>query len=329
MKILVTGGAGFIGSNFVRLMLNKYPEYTIINIDKLTYAGNPENVKDIISLNHIKIFGEKGDICNIETLNEIFQTHQPDVVVNFAAESHVDNSILDSSEFIKTNIGGVENLLKLSLKYNIKKYLQVSTDEVYGSLELTEPPKKENDNLKPRSPYSAAKAAADLLTLSYYTTHKLPVLITRGANTYGPYHHPEKLIPKFITNLIQGKKLPLMGDGENIRDWLHVHDHCSAIDTILHKGIPGEIYNISPDNEKTNKEITISLLKAFNLGEEMIQRIEHRKGHDFRYSINSEKLKDLGWETTHKDFNLALQEVINWYKQNESWWRPLLKDVKY
>jgi dTDP-glucose 4,6-dehydratase len=327
MKILVTGGAGFIGSNFVRLMLNKYPEYTIINIDKLTYAGNPENVKDITSSNHIKIFGEKGDICNIETLNELFQTHQPDVVVNFAAESHVDNSILNSSEFIKTNILGVDNLLKLSLKYNIKKYLQVSTDEVYGSLELTELPKKEDDKLKPRSPYSAAKAAADLLTLSYFITHNLPTLITRGANTYGPYHHPEKLIPKFITNLIQGKKLPLMGDGENIRDWLHVYDHCSAIDIILHKGEPGQIYNISPNNEKTNKEITLTLLKEFNFGEEMIQPIEHRKGHDFRYSIDASKLQDLGWEAKYKE--LALQEVIDWYKQNESWWRPLLKDVKY
>jgi dTDP-glucose 4,6-dehydratase len=329
MKILVTGGAGFIGSNFIRLMLNKYSEYTIINVDKLTYAGNPENVKDITSPNHIKIFGENGDICNIETLNQIFLNYQPDMVVNFAAESHVDNSILDSSEFIKTNIEGVDNLLKLALKYNIKRFLQVSTDEVYGSLDLTEPPKKEDDKLKPRSPYSAAKAAAELLTLSYYTTHKLPTLITRGANTYGPYHHPEKLIPKFITNLIQGKKLPLMGDGENIRDWLHVHDHCSAIDTVLHKGEPGQIYNVSPDNELTNKEITLSLLKAFNFGEEMIQRIEHRKGHDFRYSIEANKLKNLGWEIKYKDFNLALQEVIDWYKQNESWWRPLLKDVKY
>ena len=326
MKILVTGGAGFIGSNFIRLIISKYPEYQVINIDKLTYAGNPENVKD---LNIINIFGEKGDICNIHTLNELFQQHQPDYVVNFAAESHVDNSILDSSEFIKTNILGVDNLLKLSLKYNVKKFIQVSTDEVYGSLSLTELPKTEDDKLKPSSPYSAAKAAAELLTLSYFNTHKLPVLITRGANTYGPYHHPEKLIPKFITNLIQGKKVPLMGDGENIRDWLHVYDHCTAVDTILHKGQPGEIYNISPDNEKTNKEITLSLLKSFNFGEEMIQRIEHRKGHDFRYSIEAKKLKELGWEIKYNDFDNALQQTIQWYKENETWWRPLLKDVKY
>ncbi|MAG78495.1 dTDP-glucose 4,6-dehydratase [archaeon] len=326
MKILVTGGAGFIGSNFIRLIQNKYPHYQIINIDKLTYAGNPENIKD---LNITNILGEKGDICNIENLNKIFQTYIPDAIVNFAAESHVDNSIDNSSEFIKTNVLGVDNLLKLSLKHNVKKFIQVSTDEVYGSLTLDEPSKKEADKLKPSSPYSASKAAAELLALSYFQTHSLPVIITRGANTYGPYHHPEKLIPKFITNLIQGKKVPLMGEGKEIRDWLHVYDHCSAIDTLLHNGKPGEIYNISPDNEKTNKEITISLLKAFNFGEEMIQQIEHRKGHDFRYSIESKKLKELGWELKYNDFDSALNEVINWYKQNEDWWKPLLKDVKY
>lgn len=329
MKILVTGAAGFIGSNFVRLILNKYPDYKIINMDKLTYAGNTENIKDLPSDRHITVFGEKGDICNIHNINNIFELYSPDCIVHFAAESHVDNSIGDSSEFVKTNVLGTDNLLKASLKYGIKRFIQISTDEVYGSLAHEDAPKKESDKLDPRSPYSASKTAAELLAYSYYVTHKLPVIVTRSSNNYGPYQHPEKLIPKFITNLMQGKKLPLMGEGENIRDWLHVEDNCEAINLILHKGAIGEAYNIGADNEKTNKDITLRLLRAFNVGEEMIHRIEHRKGHDFRYSIGSEKLMALGWQKKYADFDAGIQQTIEWYKTNTTWWQPLLKDVKY
>lgn len=329
MNILVTGGAGFIGSNFVRFIIKNYPSYRIINMDKLTYAGNPENIKDLPLNRHISIFGEKGDICNIQNINRVFLDHKPDVVVHFAAETHVDNSIDDSSEFIKTNVFGTENLLKISLKYSIKKFIQISTDEVYGSLNLEDESKTEKDLLEPRSPYSASKVAAELLAMSYYTTYNLPVVVTRSSNNYGPYQHPEKLIPKFITNLVQGKKVPLMGEGENIRDWLHVEDNCSAINLILHEGKIGEIYNIGADNEVTNRGITMKILKSFNFGEEMIQPIEHRRGHDFRYSINSGKLKTLGWKQKYLPFENALNHTIEWYKQNESWWKPLLKDVKY
>jgi len=328
MKVLVTGGAGFIGSNFVRYMLEKYPNYQIINVDKLTYAGNPENVRSLPD-RHIPIFGEKGDICDIHSLNNIFQQYTPDYVVHFAAESHVDNSIDDSSDFIKTNVLGTENMLKLSLKYGVKKYVQISTDEVYGSLTLEDRESVETDSLKPRSPYSASKTAGDLLALAYHETHNLPILLTRCSNNFGPYQHPEKLIPKFITNLIQGKKVPLMGEGENIRDWIHVYDHCSAIDIVLHNGLIGETYNIGANNEINNKNITLRLLKSFNLGEEMIQPIEHRKGHDFRYAINSQKIKAIGWQQKYTNFDEALQQTIDWYKANEAWWQPLLKDVKY
>jgi len=329
MKLLVTGAAGFIGSNFVRLILDKYPDYKIINMDKLTYAGNPENVKGLPVDRHIPIFGERGDICKIQNVNNIFEQFSPDAVVHFAAESHVDNSIDDSSEFVRTNVLGTDNLLKASLKFGVKKFVQISTDEVYGSLTLQDSPSTETDKLDPRSPYSASKTAAELLALSYNETHMLPVVVTRASNNYGPYQHPEKLIPKFITNLIQGKKVPLMGQGENIRDWLHVYDHCSGVELALHQGKEGEVYNIGATNERTNKEITLRLLKAFNFGEEMIQPIEHRKGHDFRYSLNSNKIKALGWQQKYVDFDQGLNQTIEWYKANEAWWKPLLKDVKY
>ena len=315
MKILVTGGAGFIGCNFVRYMLKKHPEDEIVVLDKLTYAGRLDNLQDVMD----KITFIKGDICNREDVEEIGNC---DVVFNFAAETHVDRSIVDAGSFVTTDVYGTYRLLEAARKYNIERFIQVSTDEVYGSIKRGS--FKETDPLKPSNPYSASKAGADLLVHSYFVTHSLPVIITRSTNNFGPYQHPEKLLPLFITNALQNKSLPLYGDGKNVRDWIYVMDNCEAIELILHKGKNGEIYNVAGGNEKTNLEITHLILDELNKPESLIKFVEDRPGHDRRYSLNCEKIKKLGWMARHK-FEDAMKETIRWYIENEWWWRGIVK----
>jgi len=317
MKIMVTGGCGFIGSNFIKHMLRKYKGYKLCNLDKLTYAGNMDNLKDIESNPNYKFI--KGDICNKRQVLDIMK--QSDTVINFAAETHVDNSIRDSNEFMNTNVKGTQILLDCAKICRIQKFIQISTDEVYGSIKKGS--SKETDNLFPNSPYSASKAGADMLTRAYHTTFKVPAIITRSANNYGPYHHPEKMIPLFITNLLRGRKVPLYGDGLNIRDWLHVYDHCDALDLILHKGVIGEIYNIGAGNERTNFDITKIMLKELNKDESYVEFVKDRLGHDRRYSLNIAKIKKLGWNP-RQDFEKGLNDTITWYKENRKWWLKLI-----
>lgn len=318
MKLLITGGLGFIGSNFIRYILNKYKDYEVINLDKMTYAGNPANLQDIDMDSRYEFI--KGDICDQDLVNDTVSDYKPDAIINFAAETHVDRSILDPDAFIKTDILGTHNLLEAVKNHQIKKYVQISTDEVYGSIEkglfIEESP------LKPNSPYSASKTGADLLVRAYFKTYELPVLITRSSNNYGPYQYPEKIIPLFITNLIEEKKVPLYGDGLNIRDWLYVLDNCSGIDMVLHKGKIGEIYNIGADNEKTNKEITEIILKELSKDESSIEYVKDRAGHDRRYALDSTKLKKLGWKPEY-NFEKAMKETIEWYKNNPDWWKKI------
>lgn len=316
MKLLVTGGCGFIGSNFIRYMLKKYPDYQIVNLDKLTYAGNPANLKDIE--NNPNYSFVKGDICDPVVVNEVIKT--ADQVVHFAAESHVDRSIEDGSVFVRTNVLGTNTLLQSALANKIKKFIHVSTDEVYGS--TMEGSFTETDKLNPSSPYSSSKAGSDLLAMSYYTTYGLPVCITRCTNNFGPYQYPEKLIPFFISRLMEGKKVPVYGTGMNIRDWIYVEDHCSAIDFVLHNGSAGEVYNIDGGNELTNLEITYRLLKMIGKDESSIEYVEDRKGHDFRYSLDGSKLEKMGWKPGY-DFDTALEQTVKWYVENKWWWEPL------
>jgi dTDP-glucose 4,6-dehydratase len=316
MKILVTGGCGFIGSNFIRYMLKKYPAYKIVNMDKLTYCGNPDNLRDIEKDSRYAFI--KGDICDKKAVESAIKSC--DVVINFAAESHVDRSIEDASAFIRTNIHGVYTLLEASKKHKIKRFIQISTDETYGSIRKGS--FKETSLLHPNSPYSAAKAGGDHLALAYYTTFKLPVIVTRSSNNFGPYQYPEKVIPLFITNLLENKKVPLYGDGLNVRDWLYVIDNCSAIDLVLHKGKIGEIYNIGGSFEIPNIELTKIILKFTGKTDKMISYVPDRLGHDRRYSLDSTKIKKLGWQPS-KSFNTAIKETINWYKANTTWWQKL------
>jgi dTDP-glucose 4,6-dehydratase len=318
MKLLVTGGAGFIGSNFVRYMLNKYKDYKIVNLDKLTYAGNLENVRDL-EANRRHSF-VKGDICDLRLVEKLVKREEVDVIVNFAAETHVDRSIVDPEAFIRTDVFGTYTLLEVARKFSVKKYVQISTDEVYGSIEKGS--FSETSSLAPSSPYSASKAAADLLALAYKTTYGLPVLITRGSNTYGPYQHTEKLIPLFITNLMENSKVPLYGDGKNVRDWLYVIDHCSGIDTVLHRGNIGEIYNIGASDERTNLEITHMILGELGMTEDMIEFVKDRLGHDRRYSLNCKKLKALRWKPGYS-LEKGLKETVKWYTQNMKWWKKI------
>lgn len=321
-NILVTGGAGFIGSNFVRYMLNKYKDYKIVNLDLLTYAGNIKSLDDI--KNNPNYLFVKGDIADNKLVDKIVLENKINVIINFAAESHVDRSITNPDIFVKTNVLGTQNLLEIAKKYNIEKYFQISTDEVYGSLGKTGF-FTEKTPLSPNSPYSASKASADLLVMAYHHTFGLPVNITRCSNNYGPYQFPEKLIPLFITNLLNNKKVPLYGDGLNIRDWLFVEDHCSAIDTVLHKGKNGEIYNVGGNNEKTNRYITETVLKYLGKDESFIKYVQDRLGHDRRYAIDATKIKnELNWQPAYK-FEDAIIKTIGWYLDNKSWWEPLLK----
>ncbi|WP_214041228.1 dTDP-glucose 4,6-dehydratase [Methanoculleus sp.] len=318
MRILVTGGLGFIGSNFIRQMLVEHPDDSIVNLDKVTYAGNPDNLKDIAGDPRYTFV--RGDICDPEVVGSVFREHPIDAVVHFAAESHVDRSIHDSSVFVRTNVLGTHVLLEEALSHGIKRFIHVSTDEVYGSIRSGS--FRETDNLNPSSPYSASKAASDLLARSYHITHDLPVIVTRCTNNFGPYQYPEKLIPLFATNLLEGKKVPVYGTGKNVRDWIHVADHCRAVDFVLRHGEPGEVYNIGGDNEKSNLEITEEILKALGKDESMIEYVPDRPGHDWRYSLDSSKLRAMGWKPEF-DFETALRATVQWYTENEWWWRPL------
>jgi dTDP-glucose 4,6-dehydratase len=317
MKLLITGGAGFIGSNFIRRILEKYPEYEVVNLDKLTYAGNPDNLKDVEKDKNYSFI--KGDICDKETVEKACR--DVNVIVNFAAETHVDRSIIDAGDFVTTDVLGTYRLLEAARKYDIEKYVQISTDEVYGSIETGS--FEETDQLLPSSPYSASKAAGDMLVHSYFVTHRLPIVITRSSNNFGPYQYPEKLIPLFITNALRNKKLPLYGDGKNVRDWLYVLDNCDGIDMVMNKGKKGEVYNIGSGNETTNIDITAMILKELHKPESLIDFVPDRKGHDRRYSLNNAKIRKLGWKPEH-DFKAALGETIRWYVENEWWWKPLI-----
>lgn len=315
LRLLVTGGLGFIGSNFIRFMLEKYPDYRITNLDLQTYAGNPDNLKGIENSNYKFI---RGDICDRNIVEKVIQN--VDVVVHFAAESHVDRSIDDASAFVRTNVLGTFVLLDSALKHNIKRFIHISTDEVYGS--ISKGSFTENDILTPSSPYSSSKAGSDLLARSYFITHKLPVIITRCTNNFGPYQYPEKLIPLFITNLIENKKVPVYGTGKNVRDWIYVEDHCKAVDFVLHKGNVGEIYNIGGGAEKTNLEITEKILNMLEKDDSMVEYVKDRPGHDLRYSLDCTKLRRLGWAPEH-EFEDALYDTVRWYSENRWWWEKL------
>ncbi|MBV6715999.1 dTDP-glucose 4,6-dehydratase [Paenibacillus chitinolyticus] len=319
MKLLVTGGAGFIGSNFVLYMLKKYPDYQIINLDALTYAGNLENLKTVE--NHPNYRFLKGDISDRNAVEQAFD-FGVDVVVNFAAESHVDRSILDPGIFVQANVMGTQVLLDAAKARGITKFVQVSTDEVYGSLGETGL-FSETTPLAPNSPYSASKAGGDMLVRAYHETFGLPVNITRCSNNYGPYQFPEKLIPLMIANALDEKALPVYGDGLNIRDWLYVEDHCSAIDLVLHSGRNGEVYNIGGNNERTNLVIIQTILAALGKSEQLITFIQDRPGHDRRYGIDASKITaELGWQPKH-NFESGIQETIRWYLDNKEWWERI------
>lgn len=320
MKLLVTGGAGFIGSNFIHYILEKYPNDQLINFDKLTYAGNLENLAAVQKNPHYSFI--KGDITNKELLDYVVTTHQVDVIVNFAAESHVDRSISNSEEFVKTNILGTQTILEVARQQNIR-FIQISTDEVYGSLGLTGY-FSEDTPLSPNSPYSASKASADYLVRAYHETFGLNVNITRCSNNYGPYQYPEKLIPLMVIKALNGEALPVYGDGKNIRDWLHVKDHCSAIDLVIHKGVPGEVYNIGGHNERTNLEIVEQIVETLGVSKNLITFVTDRLGHDYRYAIDSSKIqRELGWKPQFT-FKEGLLETIAWYEAHPDWWKKLI-----
>ena len=323
MKYLITGGAGFIGSNFIRYLLNIYHDIKILNFDNLTYAGNLNNLTDIE--NDSRYCFIKSDICDIKTGKKVFDQFQPDFVINFAAETHVDRSIQNPDIFVKSNVLGVQNLLQFSLQCGVKKFLQISTDEVYGSLGKTGM-FTENTPLDPRSPYSASKASADLLTQAYFHTFDLPVNITRCSNNYGPYQFPEKLIPLTVLNVLKGKKIPVYGDGLNVRDWIYVEDHCSAINLVLQKGESGGVYNVGANNERSNIEIIkliihilAELRPELNISDALISFVDDRKGHDRRYAIDATKIqKTLNWKPT-VPFENSLKTTISWYLDHSDW----------
>ncbi len=324
MKILVTGGAGFIGGNFVQYMVNKYPEDEIINLDALTYAGNLETLKSVEDKPNYKFV--KGDIADREFIMDLFEKERPDIVVNFAAESHVDRSIEDPEIFVKTNVLGTTTLLDASVKYGVKRYHQVSTDEVYGDLPLDRPDLffTETTPLHTSSPYSSAKAAADLFVQAYNRTYGLPTTISRCSNNYGPYHFPEKLIPLIISRALNDETIPVYGTGENVRDWLHVYDHCTAIDLIIRNGKVGEVYNVGGHNERTNLEVVKTVLNALNKPESLITYVSDRNGHDMRYAIDPTKLEtELGWEPKYT-FDTGIPQTIKWYLDNKEWWENII-----
>lgn len=319
MKLLVTGGAGFMGSNFIRYMLKKYPTYEIINLDKLTYAGNLDNLQDVENNPHYKFI--KGDISDEEIINKVFDENKIDVVISYAAETHVDRSIHDPKAFLFTDIIGTYNLLEAVKKFQTKLMIQISTDEVYGSMEDGE--FSEDTRFDPSSPYSASKASADHMCSAYFRTFNTPVIITHSCNFFGPYQYPEKMIPLFVTNLLEGKKIPVYGKGNNVREWIFTEDHCSIIDLIMHKGSVGETYNIGTEQRFTNIEITKKLLALLGKDESCIEFVKDRPGHDLRYAIDSTKIREkLGWKPKFS-FESALKETVKWYKENAVWWKKI------
>ena len=320
MKLLITGGAGFIGSNFIHYILKKYPDYEIVNLDKLTYAGNLDNLKDIENDARYKFV--KGDICDEKIVSEV--ACGVDAIVNFAAETHVDRSLYESGSFIKTDVYGTWVLLEAVKKFKIKKFLQISTDEVYGDIPAGKF-SRETDLLRPSSPYSASKAGAEMQVLASYRTFELPILITRSSNNYGPYHYPEKIIPLFITNCLENKQVPVYDNGTQVRDWLYVEDNCAGIDTVLHKGELGEIYNIgaNQDPEITNLELTKAILKLTGKDESLIKHVSGlRPGHDQRYAVNTAKIRALGWEPK-MNFEQGIKMTVDWYVKNRKWWEKI------
>ena len=323
-NILVTGGAGFIGSNFVHHILANYDDIQLVVFDKLTYAGNPDNLAPLADDDRYHFY--HGDICDAAAVDEVMQSYSIDTIVNFAAETHVDRSLMEPGGFIQTDVYGTFILLEAAKKYQIERYHQISTDEVYG--QILEGRSVETDRLHTRSPYSAAKAGGDLMCLAYYTSFGLPVTITRGSNNIGPYQYPEKVVPVFVTNAIDDKPLPLYGDGLQMRDYQYVLDHCQGISTVLQKGEPGEIYNLGTGVETTNIEMAKLILKLLNKPESLIQPITDRPGHDRRYALDCSKIKTLGWESKH-NFEQAIEATVKWYVDNEGWWRKIKSGQHY
>lgn len=321
-QVLVAGGAGFIGCNFVRYALRKHSDWHVTVLDALTYAGHLENLEDVKDDPRFSFI--KGDIRSVDDVAEPVKS--ADIVVNFAAETHVDRSIVEPEAFITTDVLGVYTLMEAAKKHGVERFIQVSTDEVYG--DIAEGSSTESDPISPNSPYSASKAGGELLARSYHRTYGLPVIVTRASNTYGPYQQPEKLLPLFVTNAIDDKPLPVYGDGKQVRDWLHVMDHCSGVDTIIEKGVPGEVYNIAGENEHTNIEITQLILQVLGKDESLIKYVEDRPGHDRRYSMDAGKLLKLGWRR-EADFQAAVPETINWYVENQDWWRSIRDSAEY
>ena len=321
MVIMVTGGAGFIGSNFVLRMLAQHPDDQIVNLDKLTYAGNLENLSSVKeNPRHVFV---RGDICDRDLVGGLLREHRVEAIVNFAAESHVDRSIMGAAEFVQTNIVGTNVLLELGKEFPLRKFVQVSTDEVYGSLG-SEGKFTEDTPLHPNSPYAASKAGADFLALAYQHTFGLPIVVTRCSNNYGPYQFPEKLIPLMIANAIQDRPLPVYGDGKNVRDWLHVRDHCDAIDAVLRRGVAGEVYNVGGNNEEQNIELVKMLLRQLGKPESLITFVKDRPGHDRRYAIDAAKIKrELGWSPSCT-FEQGLAETVEWYLRNQDWWKRII-----
>ena len=316
MKLLVTGGCGFIGSNFIRHLLAAHPDDSVVNLDKLTYAGNPANLADVEGDPRYRFV--HGDICDAACVRDAVRG--VDAVVNFAASTHVDRSLMEPDEFLRTDVFGVFMLLEAVKELKIPRFVHISTDEVYGSVERGA--SRESDPLRPSNPYSASKAGGDLLALAYWQTHKVPVVITRSSNNSGPYQYPEKVIPLFVTNALEDRPLPLYGDGKNVRDWLYVLDNCTAVDLVLRAGRDGEIYNIGGGHEVENIVLTRQILKLTRRPETLIQPVKDRPGHDRRYALDSKKVQQLGWKPRHA-FGAALEATVAWYREHEAWWRPL------
>ena len=325
-NLMVTGGAGFIGSNFVRSMLRKYPDYRILVYDKLTYAGNLDNLRDVADEFSDRYTFVRGDIADPEKVQHTVQNHDVDTIVNFAAETHVDRSIMEPDAFIKTDVFGTYTLLEVAREFGGLRYHQVSTDEVYGH--VPEGSSKENDPIAPRSPYAASKASADMMVHAYSVTYDLPVTITRGANNIGPYQYPEKVVPLFTTNAIDDQPLPLYGDGLQVRDYHYVLDHCEAIDLVLHEGKIGEVYNVGTGTEMPNIEMTRLILRLLDKPESLIQPVRDRAGHDRRYSLDVSRIRALGWEPAHT-CEEAIEKTVRWYVENEWWWRPIKSGEHY
>ncbi len=319
-RFMVTGGAGFIGSNFVRYMLEKYSDYFIVVYDKLTYAGRKENLQDVVERFAARYTFVQGDICDIDRVNHTVQTYEIDTIVNFAAETHVDRSLMEPGSFIQTDVYGTFVLLEAAKEFELERYHQISTDEVYG--QVLSGRSSETSMLEPRSPYAASKTSGDLMTLAYYASWGVPVTITRGSNNIGPYQYPEKVVPLFATNAIDDQPLPVYGDGLQMRDYQYVLDHCEGIDVVLHQGELGEIYNVGTGAELTNIEMTQIVLATLGKPESLIKHVEDRPGHDRRYALDVNKLRGLGWKSRHTCAE-AVEKTVRWYADNEGWWRPI------